>query len=359
MSDKQIREKRTAEPSLAVPSGVETTTWVKELSEAKPSRIISSCAELMETAQMARRIEMLLAAADRTGDRRRDFLASVQALADDEPAVCMAYGDVSVAVNKDGKALFDEDGKLAKFPTGVGAACRSLLPGSAPGNKRIGTILIPSGVCGIVAGGGEGKTPLAHSLASSEVPSYSVVRVGEPLAGYASSSFSQESIAYSLAISILESSDIVLDSIKDLLSGGGAAMKSGLSREALTSLSGWASTACDAGCTIYIPINPSTPDPEVLQLLIEAGKSNATMLVAPLAGSEWNYFNRKGEGLQRTVGTLELRFEKTGLATVSPKGKTGETSISEEEFTRVIASVLSRDAVSNAARRALTIANQE
>jgi hypothetical protein len=195
-------------------------------------------------------------------------------------------------------------------------------------------------------------------MAAAGVSTYSVVRVGEPLAGYASS---HESIAYSIAVAILDSADVVLDSIKDLLSGGGAAMKSGLSREALTSLSSWASTACDAGCTIYIPVNPSTPDQEVLELLAEAGKSNATMLVTPASGNTWAYFNRKGEGLPRSTGKFDLSFGKDGLAIIKNGSHNSEKEVTEEEVTTVISTALSRAAVSNAARRALSIAsnNQE
>lgn len=329
--------------------------------EAAPGverRIITSCAERVSASSVSARIRALESAATETGVRRSAFLAAVRKLPADEPAITVTYGKTSVSINKDGEPLFapGDKGGLALFPAGVHPLAKSDLPGSAPGNKMVDKILVPSGACAVVAGGGKGKTPLAHALASAGVSAYSVVRVGEPLAGYASS---HESIAFSIAIAILDSSDVVLDSIKDLLAGGGAAMKSGLSREALTSLSSWASTACDAGCTLYIPVNPSTPDPEVTALLVEAGKSNATMLVTPTDGHAWEYFNRKGEGLPRTSGRFNLFFSKDGAAEIKNGTHNSEKMVTEAEITRVVATALSRETVSNAVRRALTFSSTQ
>lgn len=339
--------------------GVGTNPEAVDIPEAVRNRIIASCSERVATGSMAGRVKQLEAAATEVGVRRKAFLEAIALLGEHDPAVTICYDKTSVSVNKFGAALFHKESHgqdLARFAAGVHPSARSALPGSAPGNKQIGRMLIPAGVCAIVAGGGKGKTPLSHSLASAGVSTYSVVRVGEPLAGYASS---HEAIAYSLAIAILDSADVVFDSIKDLLSGGGAAMKSGLSREALTSLSGWASTACDAGCTIYIPVNPSTPDPEVVGLLVEAGKSNATMLVTPIQGANWEYFNRKGEGLPRSSGKFELSFAADGLATIKNGSHNSESAVSEEEITKVVSTALSRATISNAARRALSLANKE
>lgn len=323
-----------------------------ELDSKVYTRVISTCTEVVSTKGMASRIRMLEAIASEVGQRRRDFLAAISKLDDHEPAVTMGYGGVTVSISKNGDPLFDDQKKLAKFPSGVHISAKSPFPGCAPGNKMLGSILLPCGGVAIAAPGGYGKTPLAHAMACAGVESYSVVRVGEPLAGYASSFLSKESIAYSLALSVLDSSDIVLDSIKDLLASGGGSMKSGISREALVALSDWSSACCDAGCSLYIPINPSTPDEEVQAMMVEIGKSNSTSLVAPLNSQTWAYYSRRGEGLQRVTGQFDLAFGQDGLAAINPTKKA--KSISDDDFTKVVSTVLSRDVISSAARRAMT-----
>lgn len=339
------------EDEYSPPDSIEDTFSPVELKKSVATRIISTCTEVIQTKGMAGRIKQLEAVADEVGVRRSEFNEAIKALGDDEPAVTMGWLGVTVSINKNGDPIFDDQQKLAKFPSGVHMTAKAALPGSAPGNKRIGDMLVPCGGIGIAASGGLGKTPLAHALASNGKSSYSVVRVGEPLAGYASSSLSKETIAYSLALAVLNSSDVVLDSIKDLLASSGGLMKSGISREALVSICDWSSAACDAGCSIYIPINPSTKDEEVQEMMIEIGKSNSTSLIAPANLKTWNYFNRRGEGLLRTTGQFEMEFGSNGLAAVSSINQS--KTISDDDFTKVVATVLSREAVSFAARRAL------
>lgn len=341
----------------ADPTGMVVDPTLVTANATVERRVVASCAERVSSAGMATRVVLLEGAAAEVGVRRAAFLESLSLLADDEAAITITYGKVTVSVNKNGAALLNTSGdRLAVTAGGVNPRARASLPGSAPGNKKIGKILVPCGVCAIVAGGGRGKTPLAHTMAAQGVDHYSVVRVGEPLAGYASSN-SAESIAYSIAVAMLDSADIVLDSVKDLLSSGGSLMKSGLSRDALTALSSWGTAACDAGCTIYIPVNPSTPDAEVNELLIEAGKSNATMLVTPSQNVEnWDYFNRKGEGLPRSSGKFKMKFAQNGLAVVSDGTHNSEKVVTDTEVTQTVMAALSRTAFSSAARRALSIA---
>lgn len=322
--------------------------------KADPARSISTCCEMVVVSHMASRIQALKDTSSSVGIRRADFKAALGTLDDDEPAITIGYDGVYVSVNRHGDPLFDEKGELARYPSGVAPKLACPIPGSAPGNKKVGSMIVPSGSIGILAGGGHGKSPLATALAAAGVPSFSMVRVGEPLAGYASSSLSKETIAYSIAVAMLDSSDVVIDSIKDLLSSGGNLMKSGLSRGALITLSDWASAACDAGCSLYIPINPSDTSDEVLELMIQAGKTNTTSLITVQSGNTWTYYNRTGESLPRVTGTLELEFGGDGVASVTSNA-VSPSAISEKAFSKVVTTILTKEAISFAARRALSL----
>jgi len=316
--------------------------------DSTPEYYINRCDSIISVASRASDRAELERISKSAGEQRDAFLSSLRLVSPESTAITVKYGNATVSVSATGKAVVEPGGALVRHhPAGVHPDADKAILGSAPGNKKIGDTMIPCGVCLIIAGGGSGKTPLAHALASFGVSSYSVVRVGEPLAGYSSS---HESVAFSLANSMLSSSDIVLDSIKDLLSGGGAAMKSGLSRDALVSISGLASTACSSGCTIYIPVNPSTPDPEVIELLAEISRSNATMTVVTKGSNSWDYVARKGESLNRSSGTMLLTYDKDGVGQVR-SASLGEVS-SNDEIERRIAMVVSGPAMSSAFRRA-------
>lgn len=340
---------KSKKPLVEVDGDVVTENEASTVVETK-SYIINPCGESVNVSEMGARLGALKLASTAVGAQRAKFLQALSKVDKDIPVITVNYGGASVSVNSD-RAFITEPstGRLAKHPAGVHPACTTALPGSASANKMIGRTIIPCGVCLVVAGGGTGKTPLSHALASHGVRTYSTVRVGEPLAGYASS---QESVAFSLAVAMLENSDIVLDSIKDLLSSGGAAMKSGLSRDALVSISGLASAACEAGCTVYVPVNPSTPDPDVLELLAEAARSNATMTIVSVGAKSWKYSSRQGESLQRTNGSLFLDYDSAGLATVKFSG--AETSSEgADETVRHIATIVSHTAITSAQRRAM------
>lgn len=216
------------------------------------------------------------------------------------------------------------------------------LKGAAHANKQGPGFVIPCGVVLIVAGGGKGKTPLAHALAgwsnSGRDHEYAVVRIGEPLSGYTDST---SDAALSLGCAMANHSDVVLDSIKDLMSGAeGAAMKSGISRGALLSISGWSSLACDLGCTIYIPVNPSTDDEEVKQLLIEAARSNATAVISMTSDGKWMYSARTGEGLERRAGTLIVTYKDDAVTVSSDSDSTRPVVESQTEFAMRISTTI-------------------
>lgn len=178
--------------------------------------------------------------------------------------------------------------------------------GAAPLNKYgPGNMHIPAGVIAIVSSGGVGKSPLAHHLAAHDSKTYGVVRAGEPLLGYSSN---RRDISRGIAMAIYKHTDVVIDSIKDLLSSsGGGSMKGGISRNALLDISAWASVASAMGTSLYVPINPSG-DGELLEMMVEVAKSNSTMAVYNLDGqSTWQWSSRTGEGMPRLSGSYEFR----------------------------------------------------
>lgn len=232
------------------------------------------------------------------------------------PAVTIDFGRATHTINVSGAQhevevnTDPEIGRMSKVAAGVHVATAVPL-GAAPTNKMIGSMRIPCGVCLIVAGGDAGKTPLAHAIAGADGRDYEVVRYGEPLAGY----LADERLgAISLASALFNSADVVLDSVKDVLAlASGGAMKAGISRGALPLLSRWGSIAAAMGSTLYIPLNPSSADDEVIALLVEAAKSNATMAIFAESANSWKFVARRGEGLRRDAGEFKTRFTGDGL----------------------------------------------
>lgn len=260
-----------------------------------------------------RRADLILEST-RTG-HVRSVVSDVLKVIGSGAAFNLQYAGISILSSGSGNPITEESVADVDY---MDSALRTITaPGSVPGNKRIGNLVMPCGVCVIVGAGATGKTPLAHALASAEVDAYGVVRVGEPLAGYTTSRYNG---AASLARAMVGHSDIVLDSVKDLLSGGGSAMKSGLSRDALTTLSAWSILACNLGCTIYVPVNPSTRDPEVQELLSEIARSNATMTIENVGANSWSYSARRGEGLARETGKMTLDWNKAGDPSITIGG---------------------------------------
>lgn len=179
-----------------------------------------------------------------------------------------------------------------------------LVTGSVGLNKVVEGVPIFCGVCVIIAGSGVGKTPLAHALAAwgrGDDGAYGMVPVGEPFAGYTSNN---AVAASGMGRACVLTTDTVVDSIKDLLgSGGGGLTKGGISRAALSLLSHWSAVGAAAGCTFYIPLNPSTGDEDTFKLLLEAARSSATTTVHFDKGT-WKYSARPGEGVERIEGSL-------------------------------------------------------
>jgi hypothetical protein len=258
----------------------------------------------------AKRVAILKHAHESVGQRRAEVVSILNGMGD-KFALAIKFGRGVGRLTAKGQVFSEpesadtDEAVAATIVKGMTLAdeLRSDILGSVPGNKMIGKLIMPCGVCLIVGPGGVGKSPLAQMLARSSTDNFGIVRIGEPLSGYSSS---EKQSATDIAFGMIDSSDLVVDSIKDLLAGGGAAMKSGISRESLTALSEWSSLACDMGTTLYVPVNPSSPDKEVLELLAEAARSNATSTLIYAGGSQWTYLGRTGEGLDRVKTTISF-----------------------------------------------------
>lgn len=303
------------------------------------------------------------------GLARDQWLELNSKASDGAPVFTVRYGRTKVSVDSQGHPVavlnveVDEDGN--EFQPGLtleelkalvpGVSSYGSAQGSAPANKMIGDVTIPCGLVLIIGAGGHGKTPLSHALAQCGVESYALVAAGEPLAGYMSDEFQ---IACAIGESMVNMSDVVLDSIKDRLSEGSNPMKSGISRQALTMVSTWSAHACEMGVSLYVPVNPSVPDEEVVELLIEASRSNATATVTLVSSSStesvWNVFHRTGEGLPRSQGTLTMRFDEEGLSYIVTDSRHRRGSPVDGSSKTVEINV-STETIGDSIRRALSI----
>lgn len=283
------------------------------------------------------------------------------------PVLTLSYGGTKVSVDEAGEVMHaspvvhDEEGneiqsglsldELKAYPTGVRSpgCCR----GAVPANKTVDGVVIPCGAVLIIGAGGAGKTPLAHALAMAGREQFQLIAAGEPMAGYLSDEFS---IASEFASSLVRGPDVVFDSVKDRLSEGGNAMKSGLSRQALVALSQWSARACEMGVSVYIPVNPSVPDPEVVNLLVEASNSNATCTITLESHTDsksvWQVFRRSGEGLPRSRGRIEMIFDADGMPSV--RGVTSGAAKPEERGAEVRNVAVHTQTITDAIRRAIT-----
>lgn len=261
------------------------------------------------------------------GRRRKEALEILKKIGS-EAAFVVSYGRASVTMTgngsvydtvkkktaaKDGghEAIEENDVEAATLRFNVHPSLREMVAGASPLNKSISydgkRVDIPCGVCVLVGATGAGKTPLAHLLAQTDVDSYAVVRAGEPFTGYDTA---QGAIAESIGLACFASSDVVVDSIKDLLAMSGNAMKGGVSRSALVDLSAWAILGATIGVTFYVPLNPSSSDEESMKLMASIAQSNTSMTFTHDGGDNWAFQARTGEGLDRAKGTF--RFSSSG-----------------------------------------------
>lgn len=289
---------------------------------------------------------------DAAGKARAMWRAALSVLPKETPVFTVDFGRVMTTLTAGGVPIdeinryisieADDDEVVVddtKVKHSLGVHIDSGLPaGCAPTNKMVGSFRIPCGVVLLVAGGGLGKTPIAHALAGAGGADYEVLRFGEPLSGYICD---EQTASRELAGLMNGYSDIVLDSVKDVLAlAKGGAMKSGLSRGALPLLSRWGSIAASIGCTLYIPVNPSTDDEEVSAMLIEAAKSNSTSVVYASSPTLWHYESRCGEGMRREKGDIVVSYNADGEVQLKAKVRTDRNDDSPLSFASSFTSVV-------------------
>lgn len=297
--------------------------------------------------------------ASSAGRRRGEALAILKKIGGDA-AFVVSYGRASVTMTGDGE-VFKTDKKKTNAKdgsheaieeTGVEAATlrfnihpslRDVVQGASPLNKVIKqnghTVPIPCGVCVLVGATGSGKTPLAHLLAQSGVEQYAVVRAGEPFTGYDTA---QGAIAESIGRGVFAASDVVVDSIKDLLAMSGNTMKGGVSRSALVDLSAWSILGATLGTTFYVPLNPSSSDEESMKLMASIAQSNTSMTFLHAAGEDWSFQARTGEGLPRLQGGFKFAASAERAASPSSDADVVRKHSSDTDAASVFAGVTAR-----------------
>lgn len=187
---------------------------------------------------------------------------------------------------------------------------------------------VPCGVILVTGPGDAGKSPFAYALADAicegDEAGFGLLRYGEPFTGYGKS---QARAGHELASLMVGHRAVVIDSVKDLLSDmEGAATKSGITRKAISMLSRLSIVASEVGCAVIIPVNPSSSDTAVGDLMAEVARSNVAM-AAINEGDKWAMVTRTGEGRMRAKGVATLKF-KDDIPSLSFQGvEASETQI--------------------------------
>lgn len=166
-----------------------------------------------------------------------------------------------------------------------------------------GEVPISSGVTIILGPSNSGKTPLMLDLVGND-PDGEIVRVNEPHVGY----LVDTGNAVAQLVTVL-ASDLSLcgfDSVKNLLSEGGALMSGGISRSSMTDLSNLSVVASLMGKTIFVPLNPGVNNDDIYDNLVENAKSNVSGVIWHTAGNSWKYLTRTGEAGARLEGTFSF-----------------------------------------------------
>lgn len=215
------------------------------------------------------------------------------------------------------------------------------IPGCVPCSGTVFGARIGSGILVAVGLGDTSKTPFAYALAEELAgdEGYYVVRLGEPLSGYTTD---LSAATNEIVKAIMAHKVIVIDSIKDVLgTARGNATSSGISRGAYQFISDLGTIAATRGCVIIVPVNPSSSDPRIAEMLVEATKSNATML-AQGEGSTWTIYSRTGEGLLRTATKFKATFEEGDLVmSLSVPGSNHKPGQTRESRDLAVTSVIS------------------
>lgn len=196
-------------------------------------------------------------------------------------------------------------------PAACDAAIRSglLQPGDLAINAAIDGFNVPTGLCLVTGLGNTGKTPWALGLAAricaDDPAGFGFLRYGEPFAFY---SKTQADAGYELLELMFKHRAVVIDSVKDLLTDmSGSATESGIARPAISMLSRMSMAACELGCTLLVPVNPSSVRDSVANLIKEVARSNVSM-AAVQEGDHWSVLTRTGEGQMRVEGMSSMKF---------------------------------------------------
>lgn len=212
----------------------------------------------------------------------------------------MAFGKVSIFIDDQGQVgmksgmVYDD---VVIPPEAVGVLEDSAVVDGIP---------FPKGVCVIFGGADTAKTPLLHYVLKRTGGDH--IRYGEPLPGY----FRSEQAA-AAAIMTSDNSIIGLDSLKNLvgrLSGG--LMDAGVSRELFPMLSDWSSYFAEHGQTLVTIVNASSSAQRVEDMMVEALKSNVTMIIHAKPDGRLDWVARRGSGLRRRTGQHRIEWAGDG-----------------------------------------------
>lgn len=212
----------------------------------------------------------------------------------------MAFGKTSVQIASDGTISWCTGMIYDDVPA------ESIVVGVLEDSAVVDGMPFPKGVCTIFGGADTAKTPLLHYLMRRTGGTH--VRYGEPLPGY----YRSEQLA-AAAIMNAPGTIIGLDSLKNLvgrLSGG--LMEAGVSRELFPMLSDWSSYFAERGQTLITIINASSSSDRVESMMVEALKSNVTMLIHAKPDGRLEWLARRGSGMKRRTGVHRIEWEGDG-----------------------------------------------
>lgn len=257
-----------------------------------------------------------------------------------------------------GKAVASElvgsdDAQREEYKRLVGAALRDdmLGPnlGACFGSKKIGEMVIPTGIVLIVGGTSAGKTPVAHALAAASADEeFGLVPIGEPFFGY---SFQKGADVRRIIATAAKHANIVLDSTKDMLGQGGALSSGGISRAAMDELGELSAFGHKVGATFFVPANPASSSPNVIENFLEMVRSSGSS-VAVLTDSGWELATRTHEGGLRLTSKFNVKYAKDVAVVNGSEAPSNNPNSAAAHIMSGRVSNVSMSALASAVRRA-------
>lgn len=230
------------------------------------------------------------------------------------------YKTMSTRKDKDGNDVNIYSDSFTTHRGWVELLRSKAVAGSTPCVAEIDGTRFGAGLFIVVGSGSVGKTPFAHALAALMVGDgeWGTARFGEPLAGYHSDF---DELVDDIAYGVCNERVTVVDSFKNVIAtAGGTTAAGGLSRGAFNLFSDLGALAATRGCAVIIAVNPSASDPKVLDLLIEATKSNSTTLITTADGFAFTAYSRTGEGLLRVTSDIFGEYSNNVMTASVTKG---------------------------------------